>query len=363
MTRREPADHPVDDGVARVGRNAGPVTTRHHGARPTLRDVAEKAGVSFKTVSRVVNNEPGVRPATAARVVAAIRDLGYQPNVIASSLKRGVAHDTIGLVIEDVSNPFFATVARAIEEVTRERGLLVIIASSDEDRTRERSVIGSLISRRVRGLVIVPIGRDHRYLAQEMRHGTAVVFLDRPPGHLRADTVLVDNAIGARTAVEHLIAHGHRRIAVLTDKLEVYTMAERYGGYLSALEAAGIDHRPHLVSHRCHDIADAHATAAQMLAGRQPPTAFFCTNNIMTTGAVNAITASGRRTALVGFDDFALAPSLATPVTVVKADHEQLGHLGAQLLLRRMDGWSGRPSRITLPMRIVERGSGELLPA
>lgn len=100
-----------------------------------------------------------------------------------------------------------------------------------------------------------------------------------------------------------------------------------------------------------------------MLAGDAPPTAFFTTNNIMTTGAVNAISASGRRTALVGFDDFALAPSLATPVTVVKADHERMGHLGAELLLRRMDGWTGSPETITLPMRIVERGSGELRPA
>lgn len=338
------------------------VSSQASAGRPTLRDVAARAGVSFKTVSRVVNDEPGVRPETAERVTVAIRELGYQTNVIASSLKRGVGHDTIGLVIEDVSNPFFATVARAVEEVTRERGLLVIIASSDEDRTRERSVIDALISRRVRGLLIVPIGRDHRYLSREILHGTAVVFLDRPPGHLGADTVLVDNLAGARSAVDHLVAHGHRRIAILTDKLEVYTMAERYAGYRAALQASAIDVDSRLVAHTCHDIHDAQATAAAMLAGDAPPTAFFTTNNIMTTGAVNAISASRRRTALVGFDDFALAPSLATPVTVVKADHERVGHLGAELLLRRMDGWTGRPETITLPMRIVERGSGEMRP-
>lgn len=330
--------------------------------RPTLRDVAALAGVSFKTVARVVNDEAGVRPETAERVLAAVHELGFQPNVIASSLKRGIGYDTIGLVIEDVSSPFFATVARAVEVVTRERGLLVIIASSDEDRTRERAVIDSLISRRVRGLIVVPIGHDHRYLAREMRHGTAVVFLDRPPGHLRADTVLIDNAAGARSAVEHLIARGHRRIAILTDKLEVYTMAERFAGYRAALASAGIEVDLDLVCHACHDIVDARATAAAMLAGHHPPTAFFGTNAIMTTGAVNAISASGRRTALVGFDDFALAPSLATPVTVITADHERLGQLGAELLLRRMDGWSGEPETVVLPVRIIERGSGELRP-
>jgi LacI family transcriptional regulator len=279
---------------------------------------------------------------------------------MASSLKRGVGYDTIGLVIEDVSNPFFATVARAVEEVTRERGLLVIIASSDEDRIRERSVIDDLVSRRVSGLLVAPIGRDHRYLARQMRLGTAVVFLDRPPGHLRADTVLVDNAVGARSAVDHLARHGHRRIAILADKLEVYKMAERDAGYRAALEAAGVPLDQRLVNHGCHDIQDAYAAAAAMLAEDDPPTAFFCTNNLMTTGAVNAISASGRRVALVGFDDFDLAASLATPVTVVKADRERLGHLGAELLLRRMDGWAGKPETVTLPTRIVERGSGEL---
>jgi LacI family transcriptional regulator len=333
------------------------------GGRPTLRDVADKAGVSFKTVSRVVNDEPGVRAETAERVLAAVAELGYQRNVLASSLKRGGGHDTIGLVIEDVSNPFFAIIARAVEEVTRDRGLLVIIASSDEDRSRERSVIDALINRRVKGLVIVPIGNDHRYLAREMRHGTAVVFLDRPPGHLEADTVLVDNAAGAHLAVAHLVAHDHRRIAILTDKLEVYTMAERFAGYLAALGEAGIRLDTALVSHACHDIGDAFATARAMLRGPTPPTAFFATNNIMCTGIVNAIAASRRQVALVGFDDFALAPSLATPVTVVKADHERLGQLAAELLLRRIDGWTGQPARVTLPMRLVERGSGELSPA
>ena len=188
--------------------------SRQTTGRPTVRDVARVAGVSFKTVSRVVNGEAGVRPETAERVLAAARQLGFQRNEIASSLKRGMSRDTIGLVIEDVSNPFFATVARAVELVTRERGMLVIIASSDEDKSRERRVIDSLVSRRVSGLVVVPIGSDHRYLAREMRHGMAVVFVDRPPGHVRADSVLMDNAGGARAGVAHLIVAGHRRIGL-----------------------------------------------------------------------------------------------------------------------------------------------------
>lgn len=342
-----------------------PVTTRRQwdgDGRPTIRDVALVAGVSFKTVSRVVNGESGVRPATAERVLAAARQLGFQRNDIASSLKRGVSRDTIGLVIEDVSNPFFATVARAVEEVTRERGMLVIIASSDEDATRERRVIDSLVSRRVSGLLVVPSGRDHRYLASEMRLGMAVVFVDRPPGHLRADSVLMDNAGGARAGVAHLIAAGHRRIAVLTDDLTIYTMMKRFDGYRAALEDAGIPFDPRLVRHGCHDIVDARGATIALLESDEPPTAVFGTNNRMSVGAVTAFTSVGGRVALVGFDDFELAASLEPPVTVVRTDHEAMGRLGAELLLRRMDGWDGKPERLVLPTEIVPRGSGELAP-
>jgi LacI family transcriptional regulator len=330
--------------------------------RPTVRDVARVAGVSFKTVSRVVNGEAGVRPETAERVLAAARKLGFQRNEIASSLKRGVSRDTIGLVIEDVSNPFFATIARAVELVTRDRGMLVIIASSDEDKSRERRVIDSLVSRRVSGLIVVPIGSDHRYLAREVRLGMAVVFVDRPPGHLRADSVLMDNAGGARTGVHHLIASGHRRIGLLTDDLDVYTMSERFEGYRAALDDAGIPFDPALARHDCHDIHDARAATLTLLDGEDPPTAIFGTNNRMSVGAVSAITSQGGRVAFVGFDDFELAASLDPPVTVVRADHEAMGRLGAELLLRRMEGWDADPERVVLPTEIVRRGSGELAP-
>ena len=321
------------------------------------------AGVSFKTVARVINGEPGVRPETAERVMLAVRQLGFRRNVIAANFKRGISRDTIGLVIDDVSNPFFATVTRAIEDVVRTRGLQVIIASSDRDPERERTVIDSLVAQRVAGLIVVPIGRDHRYLAREMRLGTAVVFLDRPQGHLRADTVTVEDHDGSRVAVRHLMAHGHERIAVLTHGLDVYTMAERYRGYESALAEAGLRLDRRLVRHDVDDVDDAFAAAASLLRVDPPPTAFFGTNNRMTVGAVKAIAAARRRVALVGFDDFELAESLSTPITVVRPDVRELGRLGAELLLRRMDGWDEPPRKIVLPTELVERGSGELEPA
>jgi LacI family transcriptional regulator len=330
--------------------------------RPTLKDVAEVAGVSFKTVARVVNREDKVSPATAERVMAAVRQLGFRRNAMAASFKRGISMDTIGLVIDDVSNPFFATLTRAIEEVARAQGLQVVIASSDREPERERAVIEALVTQRLGGLIVVPVGRDHRYLAREMRLGTAVVFLDRPQGHLRADTVTVDNYGGSRLGTQHLIEHGHRHIAMLGYQLEIHTMAERLRGFRDALTDAGIVPDPELIRHDLRYADDAAGAALELLSLEDPPTAIFAANNRMSVGALASIAAAGRRVAVVGFDDFELASALATPVTVVAPDVPDLGRQGALLLLRRMGGWDGAPEKIVLPTALIERGSGEISP-
>src|SRR5918997_4654290 len=211
--------------------------------RPTIRDVAERAGVSLKTVSRVINAEAGVTPATAGRVTDAIAELGFERNDLARSLRHGHSSSTLGLVIEDVANPFYSTVAQAVETAARERGFLLITASAREDADRERELVGALVGRRVDALLIVPAGADQSY-AETMRGRTAFVYVDRPPGGLEADTVLLDDAGGARQAVEHLLAHGHRRIACVADRADVYTARERVAGYEAALEAAGVDADP-----------------------------------------------------------------------------------------------------------------------
>jgi LacI family transcriptional regulator len=329
-------------------------------ARPTLRHVAAIAGVSFKTVSRVVNGEPGVHPATAARVSDAVRQLGFRRNEIASSLKRGGSGQTIGLVIEDMANPFFSTIARAVEEVARDRGLMLITASSDEDDARERQVIDSLVERRVDGLLVVPAGRDHRFLSQEIDMGVAVVFVDRPPGQLQADSVLLDNVGGARRAVEHLLAYGHRRVAVLGDRPDVYTIAKRYDGYCAALETAGIAVDPALVRLSLRGTEDARTEVEKLLELKSPPTALFAINNRMAIGAVQALAGHSTRVALVGFDDFELAAFLSPPVSVVTYDTHAMGRQAAELLMRRMDGDRSPAEQVILRTWVVPRGSGEL---
>jgi LacI family transcriptional regulator len=331
--------------------------------RPTVRDVAARANVSFKTVSRVVNNEPRVRPETADRVQQAIRDLGFSRNYIARSLRRGVSSATIGLVIGDVANPFFAAMARAIEEVARARGHLLVTASTDEDVERERNVIAALIERRVRGIVVVPVGHDHRFLEQERRLGTAIVFLDRPPGRIEADQVLLDNIGGARLAVDHLLSYGHRRIAIVGDRLELFTIAQRYQGYRDALEAAGVQVDLALVRFGCHSTDDAAEAVRDLLELSDPPTAIFATNNRMSIGSVEVLADMAQPLALVGFDDFELARALRLPVTVVSYDREELGRRAGRLLFDRLDGDRREPQAVTLPTLLIERGSGELRPA
>jgi LacI family transcriptional regulator len=323
-----------------------------------MRDVAERAGVSLKTVSRVINAEAGVAGATAERVGEAIAALGFQRNDLARSLRHGLSSSTLGLVIEDVANPFYSTVAQAVETAARERGFLLITASAREDAERERELVSALVGRRVDALLIVPAGPDQRYV-ETMRGRTAFVYIDRPPGGFEADTVLLDDAGGARRAVEHLLARGHRRIACVADRAEVYTARERVAGYAAALAAAGVASDPALIRPGSADAAHAESVVSELLElpPDRRPTAVFAANNRDTIGALHALAGRSDDVALVGFDDFELADLLG--ITVVRADPGQLGARAATLAFARLDGDERPPQRLTIPTQLIPRGSGE----
>src|SRR5215211_2824041 len=311
--------------------------------RPTMRDVAEKAGVSLKTVSRVINAEAGVATATAERVGAAIAELGFQRNDLARSLRHGLSSSTLGLVIEDVA---------------RERGFLLITASAREDGNRERELVTALVGRRVDALLIVPAGENHGYV-DAIRGRTAFVYIDRPPNGFEADTVLIDDAGGARRAVEHLLAHGHRRIACVADPTDVYTARERLSGYREALAAAGVTPDPALIRTGSRDAEHAQQIVSALLdlpADRRP-TAIFTANNRKTIGALHALAGRAEEVALVGFDDFELADLLE--ISVVRVDAARLGSEAAALAFARLDGEERPPQRVTVPTELVMRGSGE----
>jgi len=326
-----------------------------------MRDVASTAGVSLKTVSRVVNREPGVHADTAARVQAAIADLGFARNEVARTLRHGRA-EAIGLVIEDVANPFYSAIARTVEDAAHARGHILITGSCEEDPEREHQLVHRLLRRSVDALLIVPAGSDHRYLEPELAYGKPLVFLDRPPGGIEADTVLLDNLGGARAGVAHLLERGHDRVAFVGDLPGVHTARERLAGYRRALVEADVPERSELVRAGTHDAAGAEETVRALL--RLPvarrPTALFCANNRNTVGALRALRDHPRQIAIVGFDDFELADMLATPVTVVRHVPEDMGRIAAELAYARLDGDTGPPERRTIPCELVARGSGEV---
>ncbi|MEV4583047.1 LacI family DNA-binding transcriptional regulator [Nonomuraea jabiensis] len=320
-----------------------------------MKDVASAAGVALKTVSRVVNGEPGVHPATAERVRAAIERLGYSRNESAAVLRRGTTA-TVGLVIEDVADPFYSGLSRAVEDVVIEHGWLLLSGSSSEEPLRERELVETFCARRVDGLIVVPAGDDHTYLRPELEAGTPVVFADRPPGAgIDVDTVLADNLGGAGEAIRHLMGHGHRRIAFLGDDPGIFTAAERLNGYRQALGGL-FDQR--LVSMRPPSLEGVRADLARMFALDDPPSALFTGNGRYTVTTLRAL--AGRRVALVGFDDFELADLLTPGVSVVAQDPAWMGRVAAELLFRRLRGDAGPPEHIELPVRLIARGSGEL---
>jgi LacI family transcriptional regulator len=327
-----------------------------------MRDVATAAGVSLKTVSRVINGEAAVAPATAARVAEAIAELGFERNDLARSLRNGHSSGTLGLVIEDVGNPFYSVVTQAVEDAARLRGLLLITASAREDPDREYELVTALRRRRVDAMLVVPIADDHRYLLRNGDH-VSTVFLDRPPQKIEADTVLADNRAGARRATEHLLAHGHERIALMGDDAGLYTARERVAGYREALSARGVTDQG-LVRMGNHTAAAAEAAVASVLEleADERPTAILAANNRNTVGAVRALALldGDDRIALVGFDDFELADVLG--ITVMRSDPALMGLRAAELAFARLDGDDRPPNQVTIPTELVVRGSGELRP-
>jgi len=337
--------------------------------RPTMNDVAARAGVGLKTVSRVVNGEPGVLPSTAALVRRAIDELGFRRNDSARQLRTGRTAG-IGLVLEDVADPFYSLLTGAVEEVAHAHGSLLFSASSQDDPRLEAEMALALCARRVDGLIIVPAAQDHGYLAPEVDAGLAMVFADRPPVNLAADTVLVDNAAGARQGVAHLLGHGHRRIGYLGDSARIYTSEQRLLGYRAAMAeaAAPVDEswitlgapEPHLVR----------STLSRLLGpgAHSPVTALFTANNRVTVAVLRELARRSRAgpdepgPALVGFDDFELADLLSPAVTVVAQDPVGLGRTSAELLFARLSGQDAPPRTVTLPTVLVQRGSGEVPP-
>jgi LacI family transcriptional regulator len=325
--------------------------------RPTLADVANRAGVSLKTASRAVNGEYGVSQATATRVLEAARELGFRPNQLARSLAAGGPSAAVGLVISSVSDPFIAAVAGAVETVLAPRELQLLSASHGDDAERQRRIVRTFVERRLDALIIIPAPGDARYLQAEIDHGLVVVAIDRPLDGVDVDTAVVDNQIGAAEAVARLTARGHRRIAALGTDGRLWTLQQRLAGYRTGLETAGLPYDPSIVELSSGDAAGAEHTLHRMLALPDPPTAVFAAQHMAGRGTVRAMNRVGVDLDLAVFDELVDTDLLITPpVVVVASGPDRLGHLAATMVMERLDGLEVPPRSVTLPPLFLEQG-------
>ena len=327
-----------------------------------MRDVAAEAGVSFKTVSRVINREGNVRDELVERVESAIVSLGYRPDHRARLLRRSSsAPTTIGFVWIDIANAFFSSVLRGIEEVADNRNCLVLAGSTEWSPEREQRLVDTLVERRVGGLIVVSSGAAKETLQSEMQRGTPLVFLDLEPGFEVNDLVRSDHKAGAVNATKHLLAHGHTDIAFFGDDPSINSAQLRLAGFKQAMSDAGLDVPPERIVAGSHGFQWADHVKSYF-ESEPRPTAIFTAQNLITLGAVRALHQLGLRdtVAHVGFDDLDLADAVSPGVSVVPQHPRRLGQQAAELLFSRIDGSDGPPVRKVIESQVLPRGSGEI---
>ena len=330
----------------------------------TLKSIAAKFGVSVSTVSRILSGKARqyrISVKTEEKIQAEADRLGFSPNQIASSL-RTKKTNTFGLVIPDISNPFFATVARYVEGEARKHGYSIIFCDSQEDAGNEQQSLQLLQSRNVDGLIISPVGRIGTQLEKIRKSGTPVVLLDRYFKDVDLPYVTSNNFKGACDAVEHLIDKGHRRIGCIQGLPDSSPSADRVEGYKAALEKHNIPVEKSLVCGSDFSEINGYLQAKRLLQKEPAPTAIFALGNQITFGVLRAIAEEGLSipgdVSLVSFDDHAYSPFLATPLTSVAQDKEMIGHSAVTLLREQIESGTKNPvAGVTLPAPLVVRES------
>jgi LacI family transcriptional regulator, galactose operon repressor len=327
----------------------------------TIREVAERAGVSTMTVSRVINNSGHISREARERVEAAIAEMGYVPNALARSL-RFKQTKTLALVLSDITNPFFTTIARGVEDVANRHGFNVIFCNTDESETKQAEYLNILAQKQVDGVLWVPARSTDAPINLVQRRGVPTVVLDRRVPDSLVDGVRCDSEQGAYELVRLMIRLGHSRIAILNGPPEVSTAADRAAGYRRALTEAGLAIDPALILHDRFTQDAGCLMTQQALAVIPRPTALFAANNFIAIGAYRALQDAGLRVpedmALVAFDDLPPALVLEPFLTVAAQPAYEMGRCATELLLARLMG-NAPPNRqeIVLPVEIVLRRS------
>ena len=328
----------------------------------TIMEVAKHASVSIATVSNVIRGTKRVSPELRERVQAAIRELDYSPNAIARGLKVRQTH-MLGMVLPDITNPFFPGIIRGAEDIAFERGYFLVTANTDEQIGRERRLLAALRSYRADGILLASApGNDTTHIRRTIASGVFVVFLDRPVPNINADAVLLDNTRGARECVRHLLQLGHRRIAIITGPLALQNARERLQGYEEALYESDIPLDPELILQGDYRLESGERLAKQLIKGKSAASAVFVCNGVMTVGVLNAFEELGiqcpQDISVATFDDLTLDHSSHSHLTAVVQPTYDMGVRAANLLIERIEGkLTGAPTVLRVVPTLVVRDS------
>ncbi|MFC7495235.1 MULTISPECIES: LacI family DNA-binding transcriptional regulator [unclassified Nocardioides] len=321
----------------------------------TIRDVAAAASVSPATVSRVLNGKVEVAEDLKVRVEAAVEQLGYRPNGLARSL-RTRATMVLGVVIADVTNPFFTAMVRGIEDVAQAAGYSVVLANADEDLAKERRYLEVAAAEQMAGVVLSPASSKRTDVAVLARHGIPLVTVDRQLPGQDIDSVSINNHLAARQATEHLAAQGCRRIAFVSGPSVTSTGQRRLAGYRAALRAAGLKSDDDLVKRADFRVEGGYEATLDLLSGRKRPDGLLVSNNLMALGALQALQEQGvdipGDIAFASFDGISWARTLRPTLTVVEQPTYEIGRRAAELLLARVGGEKGPAQNVVLPAEL-----------
>ena len=332
--------------------------------KKNIKNVAEKAGFSTATVSRVLRNYPGVREKTRKKVLKTVSELNYEVNAVARNLRQKKTN-SIGIIVGNVLSQFYSAIAKSVEDTANKYGYNVILCNGDEDPAKELKYLKVLKSSRVDGIILTPTGDNSKYVKGLIESGIKVVLIDRLIDKLECDAVLVDNAIGSYNAVKHLIDQGYKKVGIINGHLNLTTGAERLKGYLQAMEDAGIKKDDSLIKIGNFKKESGIKSTQELLEQPNRPDAIFVTNIDMAIGSLIAIKSLGfaipKDLAFICFDDLDWALILEPPITVIKQPIYQLGSTATDLLIKKIEDKENHseqnPTIITLNTELVIRNS------
>jgi len=326
----------------------------------TIRDVAKAARLSPTAVSRYLNRSMVLPAESASRIEEAIRKLDYQPNGLARNLSRGSSR-MIGLVIPEISNPFFAALASAVEDVAFRAGHGVLLCNTHNDPNRELSYLQLLCTRQIDGIVYLTSHGDNPELIAMMARDERVVLIDEDVAGVSAPRVFCENRMGGYAATRHLLEHGHVRVAFIGGPEKLLSSRERYAGFERALSESRITRRSPFVRFGPYTADFGREVASELLTSKNPPTAIFAASDYVALGVLNAAHNLGmgipKDLSLVGFDDMPFAALLSPPLTTVRQPIRELGEAGANFLFRLIKGEMGELPVLRLPVELIERDS------